>query len=69
VVRENQKASRQCVSTCFKDKKKSLVLDQQGSLKKRLEIRTKAMEMLKATSLKEEWEIVTKTCSILELDQ
>jgi len=26
---------------------------------------SKAMEMLKAISLKEEWEIVTKTCSIL----
>jgi len=69
MVRGNQEASRQCVSTCFKDKKKSLILEQQGSLKKRLEIRTKAMEMLKAISLKEEWEIVTKTCSILDPDQ
>jgi len=45
-VQGNQVTLKQHVSTCLKGKK-AIILDQQGSLKDRVEVRTKAIEQFK----------------------
>jgi hypothetical protein len=54
MVRRNQVTLRQCIFTCLKEKKKkALVLDQQRSLKERVEVRTKVTEESKYVLLRE----------------
>jgi hypothetical protein len=68
IVRGNQVTLRQHASTSLKDKK-ALILNQQGSLKDRVEVRTKTIEQFKEVVLREKEGVVTKIGSTLKPPQ
>jgi len=67
-VQGNQVTLRQHASTSLKDKK-ALILNQQGSLKDRVEVRTKTIEQFKEVVLREKEGVVTKIGSTLKPPQ
>jgi hypothetical protein len=68
IVQGNQVTLRQHASTSLKDKK-ALILNQQGSLKDRVEVRTKTIEQFKEVVLREKEGVVTKIGSTLKPPQ